>query len=53
MNTITNRELEKGGLLDSASTLPFKYRFRGQLSSIGHNKAVAEIGGVRLSDFIA
>jgi NADH:ubiquinone reductase (H+-translocating) len=32
---------------------PFCYRPRGQLSSIGHNKAVAEIMGVRLSGFVA
>ncbi|MDT8388084.1 MAG: FAD-dependent oxidoreductase [Thiogranum sp.] len=34
-------------------TRPFRYRPIGQLSSIGHNKAVAEIFGVRISGFIA
>jgi NADH:ubiquinone reductase (H+-translocating) len=34
-------------------TRPFRYRPKGQLSSIGHNKAVAEIFGVKLSGFIA
>jgi NADH:ubiquinone reductase (H+-translocating) len=35
------------------STKPFRYRPQGQLSSIGHNKAVAEVFGVKLSGFIA
>lgn len=35
------------------ATRPFSYRLKGQLSSIGHNKAVAEVFGVRLSGFIA
>ena len=34
-------------------TLPFSYRPKGQMSSIGHNKAVAEIFGVKISGFIA
>jgi len=34
-------------------TRPFKFRPLGQLSSIGHNKAVAEIGGIRMTGFIA
>lgn len=34
-------------------TRPFRYRAQGQLSSIGHNKAVAEIKGLRLSGFPA
>jgi NADH:ubiquinone reductase (H+-translocating) len=34
-------------------TRAFRYRPQGQLSSIGHNKAVAEIFGVKLSGFIA
>jgi NADH dehydrogenase len=34
-------------------TQPFRYRPKGQLSSVGHNKAVAEISGVRISGFIA
>lgn len=39
--------------LNGAPTRAFTYRSRGQLSSIGHNKAVAEISGVKLSGFIA
>jgi len=39
--------------LNGRPTQPFRYRPRGQLSSIGHNKAVAEIMGVRLSGFVA
>ena len=35
------------------STRPFSYRPKGQLSSIGHNKAVAEVYGVRFSGFVA
>lgn len=34
-------------------TRPFRYKAIGQLSSIGHNKAVAEIHGVRISGFVA
>jgi NADH dehydrogenase len=34
-------------------TRPFRYRPMGQLSSIGHNKAVAEILGLRISGFVA
>jgi NADH:ubiquinone reductase (H+-translocating) len=34
-------------------TRAFSYRPMGQLSSIGHNKAVAEIFGLRISGFIA
>lgn len=34
-------------------TREFRYRPKGQLSSIGHNKAVAEIFGIKLSGFIA
>ncbi len=34
-------------------TRPFSYRQIGQLASIGHNKAVAELFGRRLSGFIA
>ncbi|MDX1430918.1 MAG: NAD(P)/FAD-dependent oxidoreductase [Gammaproteobacteria bacterium] len=34
-------------------TRPFRYRAQGQLSSIGHNKAVAEIRGLRISGFPA
>jgi len=34
-------------------TRPFRFRPKGQLSSIGHNKAVAEVFGLKLSGFIA
>ena len=34
-------------------TKPFRFRPKGQLSSIGHNSAVAEVLGLRLSGFIA
>lgn len=34
-------------------TAPFRFRPKGQLSSIGHNKAVAEVFGLKLSGFIA
>jgi NADH:ubiquinone reductase (H+-translocating) len=34
-------------------TQPFSYQPKGQLSSIGHNKAVAQIYGIKLSGFIA
>jgi NADH:ubiquinone reductase (H+-translocating) len=34
-------------------TRPFRFRPRGQLSSVGHNRAVAEIGGLKISGFIA
>jgi NADH:ubiquinone reductase (H+-translocating) len=34
-------------------TLAFRFRPKGQLSSIGHNKAVAEVFGMKLSGFIA
>lgn len=34
-------------------TRPFSYKPMGQLSSIGHNKAVAEIFGLKISGFIA
>jgi NADH dehydrogenase len=34
-------------------TRPFRYSPKGQLASIGHNKAVAEIYGLRISGFIA
>lgn len=39
--------------LNGASTRPFRYRPKGQLSSIGHNRAVAEVYGLKLSGFIA
>jgi NADH dehydrogenase len=39
--------------LKGEHTRAFRYRPKGQLSSIGHNKAVAEIFGVKLSGFVA
>ncbi len=34
-------------------TKPFAYRPMGQLSSVGHNRAVAEVFGLRVSGFVA
>jgi NADH dehydrogenase len=34
-------------------TQPFRYSPKGQLSSIGHNKAVAEVIGLKVSGFVA
>lgn len=34
-------------------TQPFSYKPAGQLSAIGHNKAVAEVFGLRISGFVA
>jgi NADH dehydrogenase len=34
-------------------TRPFSYRPLGQLSAIGHNKAVAEVLGVKMAGFVA
>jgi NADH dehydrogenase len=34
-------------------TRAFRYRPKGQLSSVGHNKAVVEIFGLKLSGFVA
>ena len=39
--------------LTGKPTRPFSYRPKGQLSAIGHCKAVAEIYGVRCSGFVA
>ncbi len=39
--------------LRAQPTRPFSYKPVGQISSIGHNKAVAELFGVRISGFIA
>lgn len=39
--------------LDGRPPRAFRYRPRGQLASIGHNKAVAEVFGLRLAGFIA
>jgi NADH dehydrogenase len=35
------------------ATRPFRYRPVGQLASVGHNEAVAEICGVKLRGFVA
>ncbi len=34
-------------------TRPFSYRPQGQLSSVGHNSAVAELSGLRIGGFVA
>jgi NADH dehydrogenase len=39
--------------LANLPTTPFRYSPKGQMASIGHNKAVAEIFGLRISGFIA
>jgi NADH dehydrogenase len=39
--------------LAGAPTRAFHFRPKGQLSSIGHNKAVAEVYGLKISGFIA
>jgi NADH dehydrogenase len=39
--------------LNGAPTQPFRYRPKGQLASVGHNKAVAEVFGWKISGFIA
>jgi NADH dehydrogenase len=39
--------------LKGQATRPFRYRPKGQLCSVGHNKAVAEIFGVNISGFVA
>src|SRR5579863_7214763 len=39
--------------LKGQPTRPFRFRPKGQLCSVGHNKAVAEIYGVKLSGFVA
>lgn len=39
--------------LSGRPTRPFRFKPRGQLASIGHNKAVAEVLGIRLSGFVA
>jgi NADH dehydrogenase len=39
--------------LTGQPTRPFRFRPKGQLSAIGHNKAVAEVMGVKLSGFVA
>jgi len=39
--------------LAGTPTHDFRYRPKGQMSSIGHNKAVAEIFGLKLSGFVA
>ena len=39
--------------LNGQFTRAFRYRSKGQLSSVGHNKAVAEVFGLKLSGFVA
>jgi NADH:ubiquinone reductase (H+-translocating) len=39
--------------LRGRSTTPFAFKPVGQLSTIGHNKAVAEMFGIKLSGFVA
>ncbi len=39
--------------LDGRPTRAFRYRPKGQLASVGHNKAVAEIAGLKVSGFVA
>lgn len=39
--------------LRGASRLPFRYRDRGNMATIGHHRAVAEIGAMTLSGVIA
>jgi len=39
--------------LNGQSTRAFRYRSKGQFSSVGHNKAVAEVFGLKLSGFVA
>lgn len=39
--------------LNGQPTQAFRYRPKGQLSSVGHNKAVAEVLGCKISGFIA
>ncbi len=41
------------GKIRGEPTRPFSYRPMGQLSAIGHNKAVAELFGVRVAGFVA
>jgi NADH dehydrogenase len=39
--------------LSGQPTTSFSYRPKGQLSSVGHNKAVAEVAGLKISGFVA
>jgi NADH dehydrogenase len=39
--------------LNGQPTKAFRYRPKGQLSSVGHNKAVAEVLGLKISGFVA
>jgi NADH:ubiquinone reductase (H+-translocating) len=39
--------------LKGEPTQAFRYRPKGQLSSVGHNKAVAEVFGLKISGFLA
>jgi len=40
-------------VISGRATTPFRHRPQGQLSAIGHNKAVAEVFGLRLAGFAA
>ena len=40
-------------ILNKEATVPFKYKDKGSLATIGRNKAVADIGKVHLQGFIA
>jgi NADH dehydrogenase len=41
------------GRLSKAAAAAFSFKPVGQLSTIGHNKAVAEMFGIKLSGFVA
>jgi NADH dehydrogenase len=41
------------GVLRGKGSLPFSYRSRGQLASIGHHRAIAHVFGLRLGGFLA
>ncbi len=49
------RQLAKNILMSLAGrpTRPFRYRPVGQLCSVGHNKAVVELFGMKISGFVA
>ena len=49
------RQLARNILMSLAGrpTQPFRYRPVGQLCSVGHNKAVVELFGMRISGFVA
>lgn len=39
--------------LDGKSRRPFRYRDRGSMATIGHNKAIAQMGRLRLKGYLA